>query len=71
MRRIFARRITNSYQCDPDTVIVSNNRQFEFGDLIKYELPNGKTKVGYYVCECDRADTEPSVLVSVYKEMLL
>lgn len=71
MRRIFARRITTASQCDPDTVAVPDDERFKFGDIIRYKLPNGNLRVGYYICECDEADVEPAVIVSIFKEMLL
>lgn len=71
MRKIFARRITYSYQCDPDTVAVPDDENLNFGDLLKYRLTNGKEKIGYYICECDEADVEPAVIVSIFKEILL
>ena len=67
MRYIYARRLQNNYQCDPDIVSVPDGIGLTFGDIIMYSLPNGNRKRGYYICESE--DVGISRIVSVFREV--
>lgn len=73
MRYVYVRRISNAYQCDPDYVLVPDNEYLVYGDLMRYSLPNGNKKIGYYVCETNETDEEEPelkcVMVSKFKEV--
>ena len=69
MRYVYARRLQNSYQCDPDIVVVPDGIGLSFGDIISYNIPTGEKKRGYYIC--DSEEKGKCVVVSRFNEVEL
>lgn len=69
MRYIYARRLSSAYQCDPDIVCIPDNMGLQYGDMISYVIPNGKKKIGMYMCESE--EKGDCAIVTRYVEVIV